>query len=63
MYDWVLNTPLERFIQNALQMELPLLPLKSVLLGKIITYKLAVSSTTESSRFSDRRHEYATPRK
>ena len=48
MYGWVPNRPLERFVQNAPRKELAITLLKSVLLGKTVTNKLTVSSTTDT---------------
>ena len=47
MYDWVPNTPLERFVQNAPRKELAIAPVKKCF--AFTTNKLAVSSTTETS--------------
>ena len=47
MYDWIPNTPLERFIQNAPRKELAIASVKKCF--AFTTDKLAVSSTTETS--------------
>ena len=53
MYDWVLNTPMEGFVQDALRyVNQPLLLQLSVqeqLVDKTTTNKLAVSNTTDTS--------------
>ena len=47
MYDWIPNTPLEHFVQNAPRKELAIAPVKKCF--AFTTNKLAVSSTTETS--------------
>ena len=52
MCDWVLNTPLEAFLQDAPLEELATTTVVDCLtatLGKTITNKLAVSGTTDTS--------------
>ena len=68
MYDWIPNTPLERFLQNDPRKELAIAPVKKCF--AFTTNKLAVSSTTETSLenrifvvFLIEGHEYATLRK
>ena len=46
MYDWIPNTPLEHFVQNAPRKELAIAPVKKCF--AFTTNKLAVSSTTET---------------
>ena len=47
MYEWVPNTPLERFVQDASRKELAIALVKKCF--AFITNKLAVSSTTDTS--------------
>ena len=47
MYDWIPNTPLEHFVQNAPRKELAIAPVKKCF--AFTTNKLAVSSATETS--------------
>ena len=47
MYDWVPNTPLERFVQNAPRKELAIAPVKKCF--GFTNNILAVSSTTVTS--------------
>ena len=51
MHDWVLDTPLESFLQDATREELDTAPVVECLTStawKTITNKLAVSSTTDT---------------
>ena len=70
MCDWVLNTPLEDFLQDAPREKLATttgVECLTATLGKTITNKLAVSSTTDTQIFVDvfpiEKYEYAALRK
>ena len=74
MCDWVLNTPLEDFLQDAPREKLATttgVECLTTTLGKTITNKLAVSSTTDTSFktqifvdvFPIEKYEYAAVRK